>query len=145
MINNPTGVAIHECKRIWPGRALDCVLSLGTGEPPPKTQSGGIKDTLLSVVESCCSVDRVDELLRVRRRRPSCAAATPLVAVCLRASDLQEFLDPSKYYRFNPRGKAFDCELDETNLEKIQAMASASAAWTEENLPRIEQLCATLR
>jgi hypothetical protein len=65
VINNPTAVAVHECKRIWPGRAFDCVVSLGTGEAPPKLQTGGFKDTLLSVVESCCSVDRVDEILRV--------------------------------------------------------------------------------
>jgi hypothetical protein len=57
---------------------------------------------------------------------------------------VQEFLDPDTYFRMNPRGDAFNVELDETNLEKIQGMAQGSALWADDNIGRISQLCKIL-
>jgi calcium-independent phospholipase A2-gamma len=33
--NNPTSIALHECKLLWPGEDIQCVVSLGNGRPAP--------------------------------------------------------------------------------------------------------------
>jgi hypothetical protein len=33
--NNPTSIALHECKLLWPGEAIQCVVSLGNGRLAP--------------------------------------------------------------------------------------------------------------
>ena len=53
---------------------------------------------------------------------------------------LQEFLDDSEYFRFQPIHQAFACLLDETDPKKIEAMAVASMDWCERNHERIVQL-----
>ena len=33
--NNPTSIALHECKLLWPGENIQCVVSLGNGRTAP--------------------------------------------------------------------------------------------------------------
>ena len=34
--NNPSGVAFHEAKKLWPNREVDFILNLGTGKVPER-------------------------------------------------------------------------------------------------------------
>jgi len=119
-VNNPTGLAYHEYLKIW-GRdtPLDCIVSIGTGAPVVKTQEKGIKDFVLSVIESATSVARVDDIM-------------------------MDFLSPEVYYRFNVVDDAFDVILDETRDDKILAMEEATDAYVQANEVRLAKVAECL-
>ena len=61
MTNNPTGVALNECRLLWPHAPIQCVVSVGTGryEPvigPVGEEFSSLKDKLLKFVDSATNV-----------------------------------------------------------------------------------------
>ncbi|GKV16049.1 hypothetical protein SLEP1_g26757 [Rubroshorea leprosula] len=93
--NNPTIVAIREAQLLWPDAKIDCLVSLGCGSVPTKVRRGGWRylDTGQVLIESACSVDRVEEAV----------------------STLLPMLPGIQYFRFNPVDERCDMELDETD------------------------------
>nr|GMD86050.1 phospholipase A I [Ipomoea batatas] len=93
--NNPTVFAMREAQLLWPDSRIDCLVSIGCGSVPTKVRKGGWRylDTGQVLIESACSVDRVDEAL----------------------STLLPFLPDVHYFRFNPVDERCDMELDETD------------------------------
>ncbi|XP_056272920.1 calcium-independent phospholipase A2-gamma-like isoform X2 [Pseudoliparis swirei] len=73
LINNPTALAIHECKCLWPNAPLECVVSLGTGrfEAPNKNSatSTSLKAKLANIISSATDTEAS---LRPRCSRASC-------------------------------------------------------------------------
>ncbi|KAL0407272.1 UNVERIFIED_CONTAM: Phospholipase A I [Sesamum latifolium] len=93
--NNPTIFAIREAQLLWPDAKIDCLVSIGCGSVPTKGRKGGWRylDTGQVLIESACSVDRVEEAL----------------------STLLPLLPDVRYFRFNPVDERCDIELDETD------------------------------
>ncbi|KAJ6401888.1 hypothetical protein OIU84_014045 [Salix udensis] len=93
--NNPTIFAIREAQLLWPDTRIDCLVSIGCGSVPTKVRKGGWRylDTGQVLIESACSVDRVEEAL----------------------STLLPMLPEIQYFRFNPVDERCGMELDETD------------------------------
>jgi len=119
-VNNPTGLAYHEALKIWgKDRPIDCIVSVGTGGVEDKQQSKGIKDFVLSVIESATSVARIDDVM-------------------------EDFFGKEIYFRFNVVDDAFDVILDETRDARLQAMTDASNRYVEQEVERLTKCSAIL-
>ncbi|KAK4386691.1 Phospholipase A I [Sesamum angolense] len=116
--NNPTIFAVREAQLLWPDAKIDCLVSIGCGSVPTKDlKNQRVRDIVISLVgifldqsqvrkggwryldtgqvliESACSVDRVEEAL----------------------STLLPLLPDVRYFRFNPVDERCEIELDETD------------------------------
>ncbi|RHN64947.1 putative phospholipase A(1) [Medicago truncatula] len=122
--NNPTIFAIREAQLLWPDTKIDCLVSIGCGSVPTKIRKGGWRymDTGQVLVESACSVDRVEEAL----------------------STLLPMLPEMHYFRFNPVDEHCDMELDETDPTIWLKLESAVEEYIQQNHLAFENACERL-
>ncbi|KAL3820686.1 hypothetical protein ACJIZ3_006591 [Penstemon smallii] len=118
--NNPTIFAIREAQLLWPDAKIDCLVSIGCGSVPTKVRKGGWRylDTGQVLIESACSVDRVEEAL----------------------STILPMLPDVHYFRFNPVDERCDMELDETDPAIWLKLEGATNEYIQNNLNSFKNL-----
>ncbi|KAH7545769.1 hypothetical protein FEM48_Zijuj01G0129000 [Ziziphus jujuba var. spinosa] len=122
--NNPTIFAIREAQLLWPDTKIDSLVSIGCGSIPTKARKGGWRylDTGQVLIESACSVDRVEEAL----------------------STLLPMLPEIQYYRFNPVDERCDMELDETDPAVWLKLEAAVEEYIQNNSVAFKDVCERL-
>ncbi|KAL6657943.1 hypothetical protein ACP70R_005723 [Stipagrostis hirtigluma subsp. patula] len=122
--NNPTIFAIREAQLLWPDTRIDCLVSIGCGSVPTKSRRGGWRylDTGQVLIESACSVERVEETL----------------------DTLIPMLPEMQYFRFNPVDERCGMELDETDPAVWLKLEAATEEYIQKNFLSFKNLCELL-
>ncbi|PWA96759.1 phospholipase,galactolipase [Artemisia annua] len=122
--NNPTIFAIREAQLLWPDAKIDTLVSVGCCSVPTKARKGGWRylDTGQVLIESACSVERVEEAL----------------------STLLPMIPEIHYFRFNPVDERCDMELDETDPTIWHKLESATDEYIQNNPQAFKKVCERL-
>ncbi|CAG9568700.1 unnamed protein product [Danaus chrysippus] len=134
MVNNPTGVGLHEAKLLFGADTIKngTVISVGTGQALNKHLDYQLLSKGLGKETSGTSwKDKFNKILD---------SATDTEGVHLVMNDL---LPPGNYYRFNPPLME-ECAMDEINPEKLQNMITDTMAYIRRNQHKFEQAAAML-
>ncbi|KAM9327586.1 calcium-independent phospholipase A2-gamma [Pholidichthys leucotaenia] len=122
LINNPTALAIHECKCLWPNTPLQCVLSLGTGRHETGSKNSttytSLKTKLTHVISSATDTEEVHTML-------------------------DALLPPDTYFRFNPY-MSEDVPLNENRAEKLNFLKSEGNRYLERNEAKLKKAASVL-
>ena len=111
LTNNPTAIAVHECKLLWPEEFIQCVVSLGNGRFEPNLKitplKSSLKDKVAKVIDSATDTEAVHTIL-------------------------QDLLPSSTYYRFNPY-MSEEYRLDEIRAFKLKQMQQDADMYLRKN------------
>ncbi|KAM6425707.1 calcium-independent phospholipase A2-gamma [Rhynochetos jubatus] len=117
LLNNPSALAVHECKCLWPNVPLQCLISLGTGryESEGKTNvtHTSLKAKLTNVISSATDTEEVHTML-------------------------DALLPPDTYFRFNPLMNE-DIALDESRKEKLNQLQTDGIRYLERNEEKLRK------
>ncbi|NWX76459.1 PLPL8 phospholipase, partial [Alca torda] len=117
LLNNPSALAVHECKCLWPSVPLQCLVSLGTGryESEGKTNVTytSLKAKLTNVISSATDTEEVHTML-------------------------DALLPPDTYFRFNPLMNE-DIPLDESRKEKLNQLQTDGIRYLERNEEKLRK------
>ncbi|XP_067170778.1 calcium-independent phospholipase A2-gamma isoform X2 [Apteryx mantelli] len=117
LLNNPSALAVHECKCLWPNVPLQCLVSLGTGryESEGKTHVTytSLKAKLTNVISSATDTEEVHTML-------------------------DALLPPDTYFRFNPLMNE-DIPLDENRKEKLNQLQTDGIRYLERNEEKLRK------
>uniref|UniRef100_A0A6Q2XLL3 PNPLA domain-containing protein n=1 Tax=Esox lucius TaxID=8010 RepID=A0A6Q2XLL3_ESOLU len=117
LINNPTALAIHECKCLWPDTPVQCVVSLGTGRVETagknNTTYTSLKTKLTNVISSATDTEEVHVML-------------------------DALLPPDTYFRFNPYMNE-DIALDESRGEKLNLLQAEGLRYLDRNQEKLQK------
>ncbi|VDK87959.1 unnamed protein product [Litomosoides sigmodontis] len=99
LTNNPTALAVHEARMLWPHERIQCVVSVGNGKTVSEVELNGMK----------MSTRLQEKILRII----DSATDTELVDLCMR-----DTLSQGSYVRFNPY-TSYPYSLDEIDPKNL--------------------------
>ncbi|XP_049993355.1 calcium-independent phospholipase A2-gamma [Alexandromys fortis] len=122
LLNNPSALAMHECKCLWPNVPLECIVSLGTGRYESDVRNTAtytsLRTKLSNVINSATDTEEVHIML-------------------------DGLLPPDTYFRFNP----VMCEnipLDESRNEKLDQLQLEGMKYIERNEQKMKKVAKIL-
>lgn len=125
MVNNPTAVAIHEARQLWPNQPIQCVVSFGTGrtnhydvEPVDTGNSSSWKNKFLKILDSATDTESVHMMLN-------------------------DLLAPGTYYRFNPYLTEM-LDMSEIRTEKLDQLERDALMYVRRNDDKFHAAAKTL-
>ncbi|XP_022448729.1 calcium-independent phospholipase A2-gamma isoform X2 [Delphinapterus leucas] len=122
LLNNPSALAIHECKCLWPDVPLECIVSLGTGRYESDVRNTAthtsLKTKLSNVINSATDTEEVHVML-------------------------DGLLPPDTYFRFNPVIRE-NIPLDESRNEKLDQLQLEGLKYIERNEEKMKKLAKIL-
>ncbi|KAH7641398.1 calcium-independent phospholipase a2-gamma-like protein [Dermatophagoides farinae] len=119
LLNNPTAVALHEAKLLWPNEQIQCVISLGSGRyQPPSNRTieshdnkdvtlSSLKHKILRLIDSATDTEMIHRLM-------------------------QDMLPNQVYYRMNPMLTDYST-IDENRPEKLEQMKQDAQIYLRKN------------
>lgn len=137
LYNNPTTVAIHEAKCLWPNERIQCVVSFGTGRTRTKPSEGKDGRKIVSenfLADASLSSSWKTKFLRILD------SATDTEATHTILSDL---LPPGRYFRFNPYLTEF-LSMVEVRPEKIAQLERDTHEYFKRNEDKFELVASLL-
>lgn len=135
LFNNPTAVALHEAKLIWPNEKIQCVVSLGTGRNPNKSRKNSDGSKMINPeLETETLSSWKTKFLRILD------SATDTESTHVILSDL---LAPGTYFRFNPYLTEW-LSMVEVRPEKITQLENDAFMYFRKNEDKFEQVAEAL-
>ncbi|XP_004933596.1 calcium-independent phospholipase A2-gamma [Bombyx mori] len=134
MVNNPTGVGIHEARLLYGADALrkGTIISVGTGKALNKhAENRGLSKGAPKDPAGTSWKEKFNKILE---------SATDTEGVHLVVSEL---LPPGSYYRFNPPLMQ-ECAMDEIDPEKLASLLTDTNDYIRRNQHKFERAAAML-
>lgn len=125
--NNPSIMSLHEAQRLWPGRRIELMVSVGTGKDVVSRRderaSWGLMETFGEfMIESATSSDRVQEAVEV---------FSPLVP-------------DTSFYRLQVEDSRCNIEIDDTSLASAASISRATDEFVADSPALFGEIAALL-
>uniref|UniRef100_A0A7E4VIG2 PNPLA domain-containing protein n=1 Tax=Panagrellus redivivus TaxID=6233 RepID=A0A7E4VIG2_PANRE len=124
LVNNPTAIALHEARNLWPNEPIHCVVSVGNGRSVAELE-------LTAVKTSTRIQDKISRII-------DSATDTELVHLAM-----MDLLPTDSYFRLNPY-MSFPYTLDEIDPEKLVQMRRDSLLYVRRNRKKIARAAVRL-